>query len=160
RFMITRIILATVAIYLAAPFTFGQVKYSRLSPTPTATPGTPVQSQRTMRPRSTLAPPPPGSATFQRTMLTSSRTMSSQRTTARQVQPQPSPWPAQAPPKPTPTPVPPPDIQAYLGRQLANSKDQKFHMTVNGKDLALRPFHVWPQKSTGANSTSTCVDMR
>jgi hypothetical protein len=56
--------------------------------------------------------------------------------------------------------VPPPDIKAYLDRQVANSKDKKFHLTGNGKDLALTPFHVWAQKSTGVNSTSTCIDMR
>ena len=28
------------------------------------------------------------------------------------------------------------------------------------KDLALTPFHVWTQKSTGADSTSTCIDMK
>jgi len=66
--------------------------------------------------------------------------------------------PAQS--KPTPTPVPPPDVKAYLDRQVANSKDKKFHFTVNGKDLALTPFHVWAQKSTGADSTSTCIDMK
>jgi hypothetical protein len=57
-------------------------------------------------------------------------------------------------------PVPPPDVKAYLDRQVANSKDKKFHLAVNGKDLALTPFHVWAQKSTGADSTSTCIDMR
>ena len=78
-----------------------------------------------------------------------------------------SPAPAQSRPtatpaqsKPTPTPVPPPDVKAYLDRQIANSKDKKFHFTVNGKDLALTPFHVWAQKSTGADSTSTCIDMK
>jgi hypothetical protein len=70
------------------------------------------------------------------------------------------PTPAPPPPKPTPTPIPPPDIQAYLDRQLASSKDKKFHLTANGKDLPLTPFHVWRQKSTGPNTTSTCVDMR
>ena len=70
----------------------------------------------------------------------------------------PPPTPAPPPPKPTPTPVPPPDVKAYLDRQLKS--DQKFHMTVNGGDLALTPFHVWPQKSTGPNSTSTSVSMR
>ena len=55
--------------------------------------------------------------------------------------------------------MPPPDIKTYLGRQLASSKDKKFHFTVNGKDLALTPFHVWMQKSTGPNTTSTCIDM-
>jgi len=62
--------------------------------------------------------------------------------------------------KTTPAPVPPPDVKAYLDRQVANSKDKKFHFTVNGKDLALTPFHVWAQKSTGADSTSTCIDMK
>lgn len=134
---------------------------SKISPTPSGKMAS-VENQPFIPARKgTVAPTPPGSATLQRTMPPSSKTMSSpQRTTTTQVHPQPTPWPAQALPKPTPTPVPPPDVQAYLDRQLANSKDQKFHITVNGKDLALRPFHVWPQKSTGVNSTSTCVDMR
>ena len=75
-----------------------------------------------------------------------------------QSRPTATPTPTQA--KPTPTPVPPPDVKAYLDRQVANSKDKKFHFTVNGKDLALTPFHVWAQKSTGTNSTSTCIDMK
>jgi len=75
-----------------------------------------------------------------------------------QSRPTATPTPTQA--KPTPTPVPPPDVKAYLDRQVANSKDKKFHFTVNGKDLALTPFHVWAQKSTGSNTTSTCIDMR
>ena len=75
-----------------------------------------------------------------------------------QSRPTATPTPTQA--KPTPTPVPPPDVKAYLDRQVATSKDKKFHFTVNGKDLALTPFHVWAQKSTGANTTSTCIDMR
>jgi len=195
--MINRIILATIAISFAAPFAFGQLKYSRprtaSSPTPTPTPtpvqGATAQNQRTTQRQSTPSPMPPsprssgklapmenqpfiparkgsagptplGSTTSQRTMVTAPKTTSSQPTRTMQMQPQPTPRPAQIPPKPTATPVPPPDVQAYLDRQLANSKDQKFHMTVNGKDLALTPFHVWPQKSTGINSTSTCIDMR
>jgi len=75
-----------------------------------------------------------------------------------QSRPTATPAPTQA--KPTPTPVPPPDIKTYLDRQVANSMDKKFHFTVNGKDLALTPFHVWAQKSTGSNTTSTCIDMR
>ena len=62
--------------------------------------------------------------------------------------------------KPTPTPVPPPDVKAYLDRQVASAKDQKFHMTINGKDLPMTPFHVWRQKETGPGTTSTCIDMR
>ena len=68
--------------------------------------------------------------------------------------------PAPIPVKPTPTPVPPPDVKAYLDRQVAQSKDKKFHMTVNGKDLPLTPFHVWAQRSTGFNTSSTHIDMR
>lgn len=62
--------------------------------------------------------------------------------------------------QPTPPPVPPPDVRVYLDRYLAGSKDKKFHITVNGKDVGLTPFHVWAQKSTGINTTSTCIDMR
>src|SRR5713101_6265108 len=75
-------------------------------------------------------------------------------------QSRPTATPAPAQSKPTPTPVPPPDVKAYLDRQVANSKDKKFHFTANGKDLSLTPFHVWAQKSTGADSTSTCIDMK
>jgi hypothetical protein len=81
-----------------------------------------------------------------------------QRGTAAQMQPKFAATPAPVPAKPTPTPVPPPDVKAYVDKQL--SKDQKFHMNVNGKDLALTPFHVWWQKSTGPNTTSTTVSMR
>jgi len=70
------------------------------------------------------------------------------------------PPPVPVPAQPTPAPAPPPDVKAYLDRQVAKSKDQKFHMSVNGGDLSLTPFHVWPQKSTGSNTTSTSVSMR
>ena len=56
--------------------------------------------------------------------------------------------------------MPPPDVKAYLDRQLAKSPDKKFHMTVNGGDLALTPFHVWAQKNTGPDTTSTVISMR
>ena len=83
-----------------------------------------------------------------------------QRTSPAPTQSRPTATPAPAQAKPTPTPVPPPDVKAYLDRQVANSKDKKFHFTMNGKDLALTPFHVWAQKSTGSNTTSTCIDMK
>ena len=83
-----------------------------------------------------------------------------QRPSPAPTQSRPTATPAPAQSKPTPTPVPPPDVKAYLDRQVANSKDKKFHLTVNGKDLTLTPFHLWAQKSTGADSTSTCIDMR
>ena len=83
-----------------------------------------------------------------------------QRASPAPTQPRPTATPAPAQSKPTPTPVPPPDVKAYVDRQVANSKDKKFHFTLNGKDLALTPFHVWTQKSTGSNTTSTCIDMK
>ena len=139
--MIIRIIVSTVASLFVASFAFSQTKYSRRnsqSPTPTPTPKTTlVQAQ---------SPAPQQRAT------------SAPRTTPAPLQQKAPPASTQA--KPTPTPVPPPDVKAYLDRQVASSKDKKFHMTVNGKDLALTPFHVWAQKSTGADSTSTCIDMR
>ena len=135
--MITRIIVSTVASLFVASIAFSQMKYSRAnsqSATPTPTPKTtPMQAQ---------SPAPP------------------RRTTTAPIQPRPTSTPAPIQAKPTPTPVPPPDVKAYLDRQVANSKDKKFHLAVNGKDLALTPFHVWAQKSTGADSTSTCIDMR
>jgi hypothetical protein len=99
-------------------------------------------------------------ATQPRVTPTTAQNVVPARTVTAPVQPKAPPAPAPIVAKPTPTPVPPPDTKAYLDRQVANSKDQKFHFTVNGKDLALTPFHVWAQKSTGPNSTSTCIDMR
>ena len=133
--MITRIIVSTVALLFVASIAFSEMKYSRAnSQSPTPTPKTtPVQTQ---------SPAPP------------------RRTTTTPIQPRPTATPAPTQAKPTPTLMPPPDVKAYLDRQVANSKDKKFHLTVNGKDLALTPFHVWAQKSTGADSTSTCIDMK
>ena len=169
--MITRVIIAAIAVSIVAPITFGQMKYSRPrsqsptpSPTPTPTPQSqqrlaPVPAQSPMRQQRTV-PPQPG-----RPMLIPPKEAAGTTT----IQPRSTPALALIPPrltstpapaKPSPTPVPPPDVNAYLDRQLANSKDKKFHMTVNGKDLALTPFHVWPQKSTGPNTTSTSISMR
>src|ERR1700737_381967 len=133
--MITRIMVSTVTSLVVASIAFSQMKYSRAnSQSPTPTPKTP--------PMPAQSPAPP------------------RRTTTTPIQPRPTSTPAPTQAKPTPTPVPPPDVKAYLDRQIANSKDKKFHLTVNGRDLALTPFHVWAQKSTGADSTSTCIDMK
>jgi hypothetical protein len=140
-FMTTRVIIAFAIASFVSPIALSQMKYSRAnSASPTPTPKTtPVPAQ---------SPAP------------QQRTTSAPRTTAAPLQQKATPAPAPTVAKPTPTPVPPPDVKAYLDRQVANSKDKKFHMTVNGKDLALTPFHVWAQKSTGPNSTSTCIDMK
>ena len=155
--MITRIIFSTVASLFVASITFSQMKYSRANsqkPTPTPTPKTTaVQTQPPTSSQKTTPVPAQSPAPQQRTTW-------APRTTSAPVQQKAPPTPAPTVAKPTPTPVPPPDVKAYLDRQVANSKDKKFHMTVNGKDLALTPFHVWAQKSTGAGSTSTCIDMR
>jgi hypothetical protein len=172
--MITRIIVSTVASLFVASITFSQMKYSRANsqkPTPTPTP-TPTAQQKIVAASAQIpakqSPTPPQramqAATQPRpTAMTAQnqpKQMPPTRTLATSIQPKASPTPAPTVAKPTPTPVPPPDVKAYLDRQVANSKDKKFHMTVNGKDLALTPFHVWAQKSTGADSTSTCIDMR
>ena len=184
--MITRIIIAFAIASFVSPVAFGQMKYSRANsqkptPTPTPTPAaktapvqalpqrpTPMQMQQppTM-PRKTTAVQTQPLASPQKTTLAPAqspapqqRTTWAPRTTPVPLQQKALPTPAPTFAKPTPTPVPPPDIKAYLDRQVASSKDQKFNFAANGKDLALTPFHVWAQKSTGPNSTSTCIDMR
>jgi hypothetical protein len=172
--MITRIIVSTAAWLFVASIAFSQMKYSRTSSqkaTPTPTPTPTAQQKIAPAPAQILAkqsPTPPQRA-MQAATQSKATPVTSQnqlrqtpppRTLAASVQPKAIPTPAPTVAKPTPTPVPPPDVKAYLDRQVANSKDQKFHFTVNGKDLALTPFHLWRQKSTGVNSTSTCIDMR
>jgi hypothetical protein len=150
------------------------MKYSRANsqkPTPTPTP-TPAAQQKIVPASAQIAakqsPTPPQramqAATQSKATPVTSQNQPRQtpppRTIPAQLQQKAPPTPAPTVAKPTPTPVPPPDVKAYLDRQVASSKDQKFHFTVNGKDLALTPFHVWRQNSTGPNSTSTCIDMR
>ena len=172
--MITRIVVSTAASLLVASIAFGQMKYSRANsqkPTPTPTPtATPQQrmvtgsAQVRANPSSTPLPRTTQATTQGKATPIPAQNQPKQmpptRTIAASIQPKALPTPAPTVAKPTPTPVPPPDVKAYLDRQLASSKDKRFHMTVNGKDLALTPFHVWRQKSTGADSTSTCIDMK
>ncbi|HWY40295.1 MAG TPA: hypothetical protein VNX27_05825 [Chthoniobacterales bacterium] len=188
--MITRVLIATVAGLFVAPFAFGQMKYSRTrsqSPTPTPSPSStppqqkmapaqtqlPTTSPRTVSsPRTAPSPRDTPMLIHPKEMSTAGAPVQPRTAGARPlIQPKPTPalalippktatTPAPMPAKPTPTPVPPPDVKAYLDKQVASSKDQKFHMTMNGKDLALTPFHVWSQKTTGPNTTSTCIDMR
>ena len=170
--MIRRIIFSTVASLFVASIAFSQMKYSRAnsqSPTPTPTP----TAQQKIVPASAQTPAKQSPMPPQRAMPAA--TQSKATPVATQNQPKqmpptritPAPLQQKAPPTPAPTqakpsltPVPPPDVKAYLDRQVANSKDKKFHLTLNGRDLALTPFHVWAQKSTGADSTSTCIDMK
>lgn len=156
------------------------------SPTPQPTASAPVNSKRSARAqyyssqpkptaslpvipaRTSNVPIPPKSTPMplpiQRTGVAPVQpqgpAISGQRVTTAPNQPRMIPTPVPVPQQPTPPPVPPPDIQAYLDRQLGSSKDHKFHLTGNGKDLPLTPFHVWRQREIGPNTTSTCVDMR
>jgi len=157
--------------------TFGQPQAAMQRPTPVPTPAkqaylqpqkptpTPTPSRQTFgQPQSAMQKPTPIPTPAKQAYLQPQRpaaTLPSPQQTFRRAQVLPQAMtPAPIPAKPTPTPVPPPDIQAYLDRQLASSKDRKYHLNANGKDLPLTPFHVWRQKEIGPNSTSTCVDMR
>src|SRR5579864_2569052 len=137
----------------------------RMAPTPSPSRQAFGQPQAPMqRPTPLPTPAKPGYTQVQRTNAAPVQAQKSpipgQKVVAAPNQPRMLPTPAPVPQKPTPPPVPPPDIQAYLDRQVASSKDKKFHLIANGKDLPLTPFHVWRQKENGPNSTSTCVDMR
>jgi hypothetical protein len=168
--MFTRIIVSTVASLFVGSIAFSQVKSSRANQSPTPTP-TPPARQKMVPASAQIQAKQSPTPTPKTTPVQAQSIAPPRRTTTTPIQPRPTstPAPTQSRPmatpaptqaKPTPTPVPPPDVKAYLDRQVANSKDNKFHFPVNGKDLALTPFHVWRQKSTGPNSTSTCIDMR
>jgi hypothetical protein len=136
----------------------------KVSPPPRTTP---TPTKPALVPRVTPTPAQPKPTPLQKTasaqtqpLVPAQKSTPMPRTAQAPIQPKSIPTPAPTQAKPTPTPVPPPDVKAYLDRQVASSKDNKFHMTVNGKDLAFTPFHVWAQKSTGPSTTSTCIDMR
>ncbi len=59
----------------------------------------------------------------------------------------------------TPT-VMPVGVKAYLDSQMASSKDKKFHVALNGKDLALTPIKIREEKKLGGGKSSTPVDMK
>src|SRR6266404_2743006 len=124
--MITRIIIVIVAASFVAWTADGQMRYSReRKPTPTPTPQPLIPAQKGTPPPRTTPSPSPLATPQQRMMYP-------------QTLPKPTPMqprivatPAPTPAKPTPTPVPPPDVKAYVDKQIGNSKDKKFHMTVN-----------------------------
>ena len=51
-------------------------------------------------------------------------------------------------------------MKGYLDQQLATSKDKKFHVALNGKDLALSPVKFHEEKKIGGNKASAAVDMK
>ena len=54
----------------------------------------------------------------------------------------------------------PQGVKGYLDQQLATSKDKKFHVSLNGKDLALSPVKFHEEKKIGGNKASAAVDMK
>ncbi len=57
----------------------------------------------------------------------------------------------------TATPV---GVKGYLDSQMASSSDKKFHLTVQGKDLALMPTRIHEAKKLDARKSATIVDMK
>ena len=51
-------------------------------------------------------------------------------------------------------------VKGYLDSQMANSKDHRFHMSVNGKDLPLTPVTYHAEQKLGGGKTETAVDMK
>jgi hypothetical protein len=54
----------------------------------------------------------------------------------------------------------PQGVKGYLDQQMANSKDKKFHVALNGKDLALTPIKIHEEKRTSANKSTAAADMK
>ena len=54
----------------------------------------------------------------------------------------------------------PQGVKGYLDQQLAASKDKKFHVSLNGKDVALTPVNFHEEKKLGGNKTAEAVDMK
>ena len=55
--------------------------------------------------------------------------------------------------------VMPVGVKGYLDEQLANSKDKKFHVTLNGKDVALTPIKI-PEDAKGSGKAAVPVEMK
>ena len=54
----------------------------------------------------------------------------------------------------------PQGVKGYLDQQLALSKDKKFHVALNGKDVALTPVTFHAEKKIGGSKSSAAVDMK
>src|ERR1700726_531484 len=54
----------------------------------------------------------------------------------------------------------PQGVKGYLDSQMASSKDKKFHVALNGKDIALTPVTFHQEKKLGGNKSSEAVDMK
>ena len=56
--------------------------------------------------------------------------------------------------------VMPAGVKGYLDNVIGNSKDHKFHMTVNGKDLPLTPVKFHEEQKLGGGKSAMAVDMK
>jgi hypothetical protein len=56
--------------------------------------------------------------------------------------------------------VMPQGVKGYLDSQMASSSDKKFHVSLNGKDLALSPTTFHSEAKLGGGKTSMAVDMK
>ena len=54
----------------------------------------------------------------------------------------------------------PQGVKGYLDQQLATSKDKKFHVSLNGKDVALAPVSFHGEKKLGGSKSFEAVDMK
>ena len=48
----------------------------------------------------------------------------------------------------------PQGVKGYLDQQLAISKDKKFHVSLNGRDVALAPVNFHGEKKLGGSNLS------
>ena len=56
--------------------------------------------------------------------------------------------------------VMPKGVKGYLDSQMASSSDKKFHVALNGKDLALTPVTFHKESKLAGNKGMTAVDMK
>jgi hypothetical protein len=54
----------------------------------------------------------------------------------------------------------PQGVKGYLDQQLAMSKDKKFHVSLNGKDVPLAPVNFHGEKKLGGSKSFEAVDMK
>jgi hypothetical protein len=56
--------------------------------------------------------------------------------------------------------VMPVGVKGYLDEQIVNSKDKKFHVALNGKDLALTPVSFHQEQKLSGGKGAMAVDMK
>lgn len=54
----------------------------------------------------------------------------------------------------------PTGVKGYLDSQIASSSDKKFHVSLNGKDVALAPVRYHAEAKLGGGKGAMAVDMK